>query len=215
MLLSFLISIFFQIKVKKYLKANLSSNLSGFEIAVKMLNDYNIHDVKVVFTEGDLSDHYNPSKKTVNLSKKVYYGISPASAAIASHECGHALQHSDNYFFMKFRFFLVPFVSISSKFMHIFIFLGILLINQTTIPLKISIFLFLFIILFHFITLPIEFDASKKALIWMNNKKIINLKENLIIKKVLFLASLTYVISTLSSLAYLLNIVSVLLSNND
>src|SRR6185437_10833486 len=166
-LISLAVSSVLKSKFHKYSQIPLASGLSGAEIAQKMLADNGIYDVNVISVEGQLTDHYNPANKTVNLSSDVFYGRSAAAAAIAAHECGHAVQHSKAYTFLKFRSAIVPFVSVASQYMQWIILIGILVLNATPIPLEIGVALFAFTTIFSFITLPVEFDASHRALVWI------------------------------------------------
>lgn len=166
----FLISLWVSNKLKGkfrlYSSTPLSSGLSGVEIALKMLRDHGIHDVQVVSVEGQLTDHYNPLTKTVNLSPAVYSERNAAAAAIASHECGHAVQHAKAYTWLNLRSKLVPVVNISSNYMQWIILIGIMVLYATNNPavLMVGIGLFAVTTLFSFITLPVEFDASRRAL---------------------------------------------------
>jgi Zn-dependent membrane protease YugP len=169
-ILVMLISLYVQWRLKskfeEYSQVGLSNGMSGREIAEKMLRDSGIYDVRVVSVEGKLTDHYNPEDKTVNLSPDVFHGRSVSAAAVASHECGHAVQHATAYQWLQFRSKMVPFLSISSQYMQWVILGGILLLNTTPIPLTIGVALFALTTLFSFITLPVEYDASNRALAW-------------------------------------------------
>lgn len=198
-------------KFNEYSQIGLSNGLSGAEVAQRMLNENGIYDVKVLSVEGMLTDHYNPQDKTVNLSADVYYGRSVAAAAVASHECGHAVQHQVAYAPLKFRSAIVPFVSISSQYMQWVILAGILLINTSIIPLAIGVALFAVTTLFSFITLPVEFDASKRALAWIQSRGIVNPREYDYAKDALKWAAMTYVVAAIGSLATLLYYVSILM----
>ncbi len=198
-------------KFNEYSQIGLSNGLSGAEVAQRMLNENGIYDVKVLSVEGMLTDHYNPQNKTVNLSADVYYGRSVAAAAVASHECGHAVQHQVAYAPLKFRSAIVPFVSISSRYMQWVMVAGILLINTSIIPLAIGVALFAVTTLFSFITLPVEFDASKRALAWIQSRGIVNPREYDYAKDALKWAAMTYVVAAIGSLATLLYYVSVLM----
>ena len=169
--LSFIISQRLKSKMAKYSKQSLSSGMTGKEIAEKMLNDNGIYDVKVISVKGQLTDHYNPSKKTVNLSDSVYNQRNAAAAAVAAHECGHAVQHAKGYEWLKMRSILVPFVGVSSNLGMWLIVGGIFLmgsspfIGQTI--LQLGILGFASGTLFSFVTLPVEFDASNRAIYWL------------------------------------------------
>lgn len=214
-----LVSLFVQNRLKskfaKYSKTNLRNNLSGKEIAEKMLRENGIHDVKVIHVKGQLTDHYNPITKTVNLSEGVYSQRNAAAAAVASHEFGHAIQHAESYFWLTMRSKLVPMVSISSKFMMLVIIGGIFLLSifQNTIVLEIGIGLFAVTTLFSFITLPVEFDASKRALAWIQENKVVTREEYDGAKDALKWAALTYVVAAIGSLATLLYYVSILMNS--
>ncbi|MFT6815862.1 MAG: Zn-dependent membrane protease YugP [Sphingobacteriales bacterium] len=211
MLVSMLVGWRFKSKFKKYAKIPNGSGLTGREIAIKMLEENEIFDVKVVSVSGQLTDHYNPTNKTVNLSPDVYSGMSIASAAVASHECGHAVQHAKAYSFLAVRSAMVPALSISSKFMPFVIIGGILLINTFPTLLLIGIILFAITTLFAFVTLPVEFDASKRALAWLESSSVTVSKEHVQAKDALNWAAMTYVVAALGSLATLLYYVSIFL----
>ena len=196
-------------KFKTYSQVGLSSGLSGAEIAAKMLADHGIYDVRIISTEGQLTDHYNPTDKTVNLSEGVYAERSAAAAAIAAHECGHAVQHSTSYAMLQFRSALVPTLSAVSKWMPMLILAGFFLINRTPLPLLLGIGLFSLTTLFSFITLPVEFDASRRALAWMDQRGVVTAQEHGMAKDALWWAAMTYVVAALASLASLLYYVSI------
>lgn len=198
-------------KFKKYSQIGLRSNLSGMEIAEKMLHDNGIYDVKVISVEGHLTDHYNPEKKTVNLSPDVYYGRSAAAAAVAAHECGHAVQHARAYTFLKFRSAMVPMLTVASRYMQWIILIGIFMINVSIIPLALGVALFGLTTLFSFITLPVEFDASKRALAWINDRGVVTSQEYTMAKDALWWAAMTYVVAALGSLATLVYYISLLM----
>jgi len=214
-LISLAVSSTLKSKFKKYSQVPLSSGLSGREVAEKMLTDNGIYDVRVLSVEGKLTDHYNPADKTVNLSPDVYHQRSVAAAAIAAHECGHAVQHSKAYAFLSFRSAIVPFVSIASQYMQWIILIGILVLNATPIPLEIGVTLFAATTLFSFITLPVELDASRRALAWIEQRAVVNRKEHDMAKDALTWAAMTYVVAALGSLASLLYYVMLLNRRND
>lgn len=197
-------------KFKKYSETSLSTGLSGKEIAELMLADHKIHDVSVLSVEGQLTDHYNPVNKTVNLSPEVYSGRNAAAAAVAAHECGHAVQHATAYSFLELRSALVPVQNFSAKIMN-FIFIA-MLIGTFALPgllpfnsaVLIIIACYAVFTIFSFITLPVEFDASNRALAWVENRNIVNQSEYKMAKDALNTAAMTYVIVALSSLASLL-----------
>jgi uncharacterized protein len=215
MVMSGLVGYRFQQKFKKYTKMPLSSGLTGSDVAEKMLRDSGIYDVKVISTPGMLTDHYNPMNKTVNLSPEVYNGRSIAAAAVASHECGHAIQHATAYTWLYFRSALVPVVSISNRFVPFVILGGILLIESFPFLMLAGIILFAFSTLFSFVTLPVEFDASSRALKWLNVNRITNDHEQGKAKDALKWAAMTYVSAALASLLTLLYYVMIYMSRRD
>ena len=198
-------------KFNEYSQIGLSNGLSGQEIAERMLHENNIFDVRVLSVEGMLTDHYNPQDKTVNLSADVYYGRSVSSAAVAAHECGHAVQHATAYGPLKLRSAMVPFLTVSSSYLQWIILIGILLINTTIIPLAVGVALFAVTTLFSFVTLPVEFDASRRALAWVQSRNIVNQREYGFAKDALWWAAMTYVVAALGSLATLLYYASLLM----
>src|SRR5687768_6817120 len=191
-------------KFAQYSEIGLQSGMSGKEIAEHMLADHGITDVRVISTEGQLTDHYNPADKTVNLSEGVYASRSVAAAAVAAHECGHAVQHATAYSMLKFRSAMVPALSIASKYMQWIIIIGIFMLETTMLPLAIGVGLFALTTLFSFITLPVEFDASRRALAWVDSRGIVTTQEHVMAKDALKWAALTYVVAALGSLATLL-----------
>ena len=209
-LISTLVSLTFRSRLTTYFRTRLQAGLSGVEVATKMLQDYGIHDVKVTATKGQLTDHYNPLNKTVNLSAEVYGGRNAAAVAIAAHECGHAVQHAKSYAFLRFRSAMVPALSATSRFMPWVIILGILVVNTTPVPLEIGIALFSLTTLFSFVTLPVEFDASRRALAWIDDQRIVTNQERRMAKDALWWAAMTYVVAALGSLAELLHLISIL-----
>lgn len=202
-------------KFKKYSNTPIRSNLSGKEIAEKMLADNGIYDVKVLSVAGQLTDHYHPLHKTVNLSEAVYNQRNAAAAAVAAHECGHALQHARAYPWLTIRSKLVPIVSVSSKYMQWVLIGGILLIGQFPQLLMVGIVLFALTTLFSFVTLPVEFDASRRALAWMTESKVVAPEEHKDSKDALKWAAMTYVVAAISSLATLLYYVSILMGRRS
>lgn len=213
------VSMYVQWKLKKkfeeYSQVGLSNGMSGKEIAEKMLRDNGISDVRVLSVEGRLTDHYNPQDKTVNLSPDVYAGRSVSAAAVASHECGHAVQHATAYAWLKLRSTLVPVLTISSRYMQWVILGGILLINTSIIPLAIGVGLFALTTLFSFITLPVEYDASNRALAWIDRNGIVTPREHEMAEDALKWAARTYLVAAISSLATLLYYVSMLMGRRD
>ena len=204
MLLSWLISAQLKSKFKKYSKVPINYNLTGKEVAEKMLRENGILDITVVSTPGQLSDHYNPVNKTVNLSPEVYNSSNVAAAAVAAHECGHAVQHATAYSFLQLRSSLVPVVSFSSKWVQWILLGGILMINTFPSLLLIGIILFGITTIFSFITLPVEIDASRRAVIWLNTSGITNAQTHDNAVDALKWAAYTYVVAALGSLATLL-----------
>jgi uncharacterized protein len=214
MLLSWLISWQLKSKFKKYSKIPINLNLTGKEVAEKMLRDNGIMDVKVVSTPGQLSDHYNPMNKTVNLSPEVYNNSSVASAAVAAHECGHAVQHATAYSFLQMRSKLVPVVSFTSRWIQWVLLAGILLVQTMPSILLIGIVLFGLTTLFSFITLPVEINASKRALVWLNTSGITNVGNHDKAEDALQWAAYTYVVAALGSLATLLYYIMIFMRRN-
>jgi Zn-dependent membrane protease YugP len=204
-------------KFKKYSKVHLQNGMSGKEIAEKMLSDNGITDVKVISTPGMLSDHYNPQKKTVNLSEGVYTQRNAAAAAVAAHECGHAIQHAQAYSWLGMRSQLVPIVSVASKLSTWVIMGGLLLMAMTSLGstvLLIGIVLFGMGTLFSFVTLPVEYDASKRALVWLETENMLTGVEHDAAEDSLKWAARTYVVAAIGSLATLLYFVSIYLGRD-
>lgn len=202
-------------KFKKYSKIQLKNGLSGKEIAEKMLSDNGINDVQVVSVKGKLTDHYNPVNKTVNLSEVVYAQRNAAAAAVAAHECGHAVQHATAYSWLTLRSQIVPAVGFSSKMSNFMIMAGLILMySGSTLGSMLflaGIVLFAMTTLFTFITLPVEFDASNRALVWLENKNMVTQEEHAGAKDALKWAARTYVVAALGSLATLLYFISMFL----
>jgi uncharacterized protein len=204
MVVSWLIQRRLRSKFAEYSHIALQSGLSGKQVAEMMLADNRIYDVKIISTEGQLSDHYNPADKTVNLSDEVYHGRSAMAAAVAAHEVGHAVQHATAYSMLQFRSAMVPALSAVSRFMPLLLMAGVFMLRSTPIPLGIGVALFALTTLFSFITLPVEFDASKRALAWMERSRVVTPQEHGVAKDGLKWAALTYVVAAVSSLATLL-----------
>ena len=202
-------------KFKKYSKIKLKNGLSGKEIAEKMLLDNGITDVQVVSTKGQLTDHYNPVNKTINLSEAVYAQRNAAAAAVAAHECGHAVQHATAYSWLTLRSQIVPAVGFSSKISNFVIMAGLILMYSGSalgsMLFLAGIVLFAMTTLFTFITLPVEFDASNRALAWLENKNMVTQEEYAGAKDALKWAARTYVVAALGSLATLLYFISMFL----
>ncbi len=201
-------------KFEQYSQIALQNGMSGREIAELMLADHNIRDVRVISTEGQLTDHYNPTDKTVNLSHDVYAGRSAAAAAIAAHECGHAVQHATAYSMLTLRSALVPALSLTSNYMQWILLIGVLALKVSLLPLGIGIALFALTTLFSFITLPVEFDASSRALAWIDKRGIVNQDEHAMAKDALQWAALTYVVAAIGSLATLLYYVNIFMGGS-
>lgn len=215
MLASALVSWRLKSKFKEYSQVGLAVGLSGKEIAEKMLRDSDIHDVKVISVDGFLSDHYNPMNKTVNLSPEVYHGRSVAAAAVAAHECGHAVQHAHAYAWLTMRSKLVPVVQFSSNIVQWVLLAGVIFFQSFPQLLLFGIILFATTTLFSLITLPVEFDASNRALVWLNNTRMTNGVEHDKAKDALKWAAMTYVIAALASLATLLYYLQIYLSRRE
>lgn len=198
-------------KFDKYSQIALQNGMSGQEVAELMLTDHNIRDVRVISTEGRLTDHYNPTDKTVNLSADVFAGRSAAAAAIAAHECGHAVQHATAYAWLGLRSKLVPALSITSMWTQWILLAGVLLLRSFPQVLGLGIVLFSLTTIFSFITLPVEFDASRRALVWIDRRGIVTGPEHAMAKDALSWAALTYVVAAIGSLATLLYYVSIFL----
>lgn len=208
-IISFAVSSRLKSKFRKYSKMTLAGGMSGKEVAEKMLADNRIYDVKVVPTRGSLSDHYNPASKTVNLSEEVYYGRSAASAAVAAHECGHAVQHATAYSFLEFRSAMVPIQNVSAKILNFVLlatfFGGWMLFGSFPMDtvLLVIIGCYFVITMFSVVTLPVEFDASKRALAWMSERGVTRGAEHDMAKDALKWAAMTYVVAALGSLVML------------
>jgi hypothetical protein len=204
MILSWVISMVLKSKFTKYSKIPVDNGMSGRDVAEKMLRDFGISNVKVQSVPGQLTDHYNPVDRTINLSQEVYKGRSISSAAVAAHECGHAVQHSKAYAWLGFRSKLVPVVSFSSKWVTWILLAGVLLIQSFPALLLAGIIMFGFTTLFSFITLPVEIDASRRALAWLSNAGITSYNNHEKAQDALKWAAYTYVVAALGSLATLL-----------
>lgn len=196
-------------KFKKYSNLHLQNGMSGKEIAQKMLSDNGIYDVKVISTPGSLTDHYNPQNKTVNLSEAVYSERNAAAAAVAAHECGHAVQHAQSYAWLQLRSRLVPAVGISSKLASFILIAGIFTVEAFPQLLLLGILLFAATVLFSIVTLPVEYDASNRALVWLEEKQMVTNAEHDAAKDALKWAARTYVVAALSSIATLLYYVNI------
>ena len=214
-LISYLVQANLKSKFEKYSKMPLANGMTGRDVAIKMLHDNGIYDVRVTSTPGMLTDHYNPANKTVNLSEGVYGSNSVAAAAVAAHECGHAVQHARAYAPLKMRSALVPVVQFSSSIVSWVLLAGILMVQSMPQILLAGIVLFAATTLFSFITLPVEINASKRALVWMSNAGITNVFNHKAAESALKSAAYTYVVAALSSLATLIYYVSIYMNRRD
>ena len=214
-LISYLVQANLKSKFEKYSKMPLANGMTGRDVAIKMLHDNGIYDVKVTSTPGMLTDHYNPANKTVNLSEGVYGSNSVAAAAVAAHECGHAVQHARAYAPLKMRSALVPVVQFSSSIVSWVLLAGILMVQSMPQILLAGIVLFAATTLFSFITLPVEINASKRALVWMSSAGITNVFNHKAAESALKSAAYTYVVAALSSLATLIYYVSIYMNRRD
>lgn len=222
MLVSWLVSSRLKSKFEYYSNVHLRNGLSGKEVAEKMLRDNGITDVQVISVPGQLTDHYNPVNKTVNLSEGVYMQRNAAAAAVAAHECGHAVQHAVGYSMLQLRSKLVPVVNISSNLMQFVIIAGIGIMaatrsienpNGNTLVLMIGVIMFALTTLFAFITLPVEYDASNRAMKWLKDTGAVTSEEFVGVKDSLTWAARTYLVAAIGSLAQLLYWVSILMSS--
>lgn len=214
-LISFLVQQNLQSKFKKYAKVPLSGQMTGREVAEKMLRDHGIYDVQVVSTPGQLTDHYNPTTHTVNLSESVYNERSVAAAAVAAHECGHAVQHAVQYGPLRMRSALVPVVSFASSWVQWILLAGILLVEVFPSLLLLGIILFASTTLFSFITLPVEVDASQRATAWLQRAGVTTQRDHSMAVDALHSAAYTYVAAALGSLATLVYYVMIFLGRRD
>ncbi|MCP2038855.1 zinc metallopeptidase [Chryseobacterium sp. HSC-36S06] len=224
MLVSWLVSARLKSKFEHYSKVHLRNGMSGKEVAEKMLRDNGINDVQVISVPGQLTDHYNPANKTVNLSEGVYMQRNAAAAAVAAHECGHAVQHAVGYSMLQLRSKLVPLVSISSNLMQFVLIAGIVLMSATqtidnpngnTTVLAIGVAMFALTTLFAFVTLPVEYDASNRAMKWLKDTGTVTSEEFVGVKDSLTWAARTYLVAALGSLAQLLYWASMLMGRRD
>ncbi len=202
---------------KKYERLSMSNGMSGAEVAKAMLRHYGIHDVRIVEGQGFLSDHYNPRSRTISLSPAVFGGRNVSAAAVAAHECGHAVQHAEAYSMLEMRSMLVPIVNISATmqqylFTAAFLFVGMF---NNNIVLLIAIAIFAVTALFSVVTLPVEFDASKRALAWLDNSNTTNAAEYKGAKDALWWAAMTYVSAALAAVIKVLYLVMMFLNNRD
>lgn len=214
MLASFLVQNMLQRRFEKYSKVPLTNGMTGAEVARKMMNDNGIYDVKVECIPGMLTDHYNPATKTVNLSEAVYSGRSVAAAAVAAHECGHVVQHAVGYAPLKMRTALVPIVTFSNNIVMWILLFGVMMVEVFPALLWLGIILFAATTLFSFVTLPVEINASSRAVNWLESAGITNYETKPMAIDALKWAAYTYVIAALSSLATLFYYISVARNRN-
>lgn len=214
--ISVVVSMIMKSRFSAYSKIPLSARLTGKEVAEKMLRENGIFDVKVVSVEGFLSDHYNPANRTVNLSPEVYNNYSIAAAAVAAHECGHAIQHATAYQWLTLRSKLVPAVQFSASMVNWILLIGVFMAasgNPTL--LLVGIGLFALTVLFTLVTLPVEFDASRRALAWLNHTNVTNNEEYPKAKNALWWAAMTYVVAALAAVVTLLQYIMIYLGSRD
>ena len=215
--ISFLVSAVLKSKFTKYSKIHLSTGLTGKEVAERMLRENGIYDVQVISVEGFLSDHYNPLNKTVNLSPEVYHGNSISAAAVAAHECGHAVQHATAYGPLVFRSKMVPAVQVTSQLVNWILLAGVIVLAMTQNPtiLLIGILAMGLTVLFTLVTLPVEFDASHRALNWLSTTNITNNLEYPKAKDALKWAATTYVVAALAAVVQLIQYIMIYLDSRD
>ena len=221
MIIGWLVSRRLKSKFKEYSQIHLTKDLSGAEIARLMLADNGIHDVQVISVEGQLTDHYNPATKTVNLSEGVYHGRNAAAAAVASHECGHAVQHAQAYSMLQLRSAMVPVQNISASVLN-FIFMAMIFggfFAQSILPwstaLLVMIVCYGVFALFAVITLPVEFDASRRALAWIESRGIVTRSEHDMAKDALKWAAMTYVVAAIGAITTLIYYVMMFMGSRD
>ena len=215
MILSWVVSFTLKSKFKKYSKIPIENGMSGKDVAEKMLRENGIYDVRVESVNGQLTDHYNPVNKTINLSQEVYNGRSVSAAAVSAHESGHAVQHSKAYAWLGFRSSLVPAVSFASKYVQWILLIGILVVQRFPAVLIFGVILFALTTIFSFITLPVEINASKRALAWLSNSGITTFQNQDKAQDALRWAAYTYVVAALGSLATLLYYIAILMGSRD
>ena len=214
--ISMIVSMILKGKFKRYSKVPLSSGLSGKEVAEKMLREKGIYDVAVTSVPGFLSDHYDPAKKTVNLSPEVYEGRTVAAAAVAAHECGHAVQHAARYAPLQLRSKLVPAVQFSASIVNWVLLAGLIMAASGSYTLLLAgIILMAITVFFSLVTLPVEFDASKRALAWLNHTNITDSREYPMAKDALKWAATTYVVAALAAVVLLLQYISIFTGRRD
>jgi uncharacterized protein len=214
--ISMVVSMILKSRFAAYGKIPLSARLTGKEVAEKMLRENGIYDVKVVSVDGFLSDHYNPANKTINLSPEVYNNYSISAAAVAAHETGHAVQHANAYAWLSLRSKLVPAVQVSSTIVNWVLLIGVVMAaSGNTTLLLVGIGLFALSVLFSLITLPVEFDASRRALEWLNRTNVTNAQEYPKAKNALTWAAMTYVVAALAAIVTLLQYVMIFMGSRD
>jgi len=214
--ISLIVSMILKGKFSKYSKIPLANGMSGKQVAEKMLRENGIFDVQVTASQGFLSDHYNPANKTVNLSPEVYEGTSISSAAVAAHECGHAVQHANSYSWLTMRSRLVPVVQLTSNLVNIVLLIGVIMAaSGNTTLLLVGIAMMAITVLFTLITLPVEFDASKRALAWLETTNVTNSTEYPKAKDALKWAATTYVVAALAAVVTLVQYIMVYLGSRD
>ena len=221
MLVGWLVSSTLKNKFRKYSEIHLTKNLTGAEVARLMLADHGLSDVQVISVEGQLTDHYNPANKTVNLSEPVYNGRNAAATAVAAHECGHAVQHAKAYSMLEFRSAMVPVQNISAKVIN-FVFMAMLFGSfflRGALPIQTALLVIIVcygvFALFALVTLPVEFDASKRALAWIDNRGIVTRQEHDMAKDALKWAAMTYVVAAIGAITMLLYYVMIFLGRRD
>jgi Zn-dependent membrane protease YugP len=212
---SWIVSTVFNNRMKKYSQVMLPNRMTGADVARKMLQDNEIYDVEVISTDGILSDHYNPLNKSVNLSRNIFDGYSVAAAAVAAHECGHAVQHAKAYAPLRMRSALVPVVNFSSKIVMWVLLAGMVMLKIFPAMIWVGIALFAATTLFSFITLPVEINASKRALVWLRAEGITDNSLQPMAESALRAAAYTYVVAALSSLATLLYYIMIAMSRRN
>lgn len=215
MILSWIVSMVLKSKFKKYSKIPVDNGMTGRDVAERMLRDNGIMDVRILSVQGQLTDHYNPENKTINLSPDVYNGRSISSAAVAAHETGHAIQHAKAYAWLGFRSKLVPPVSFASKYVQWILLIGVLVVNTFPALLFAGIVLFALTTIFSFITLPVEINASQRALAWLSDAGITSYQNHDKAQDALKWAAYTYVVAALGSLATLLYYVMIFMGARD
>ena len=214
--ISMIVSLILKSRFAAYSKIPLAARLTGKEVAEKMLRENGLYDVKVVSVEGFLTDHYNPLTKTINLSPEVYNNYSIAAAAVAAHETGHAVQHATAYNWLNLRSKLVPAVQFSSTIVNWILLIGVFMAaSGNTTMLLVGIAVFALTVLFSLITLPVEFDASRRALAWLNQTNITNSQEYPKAKNALTWAAMTYVVAALAAIVTLVQYILVYMGSRD